>query len=51
MGTIEVKEKIKNAYMLIYERKAKIHNFDSLIDRNKVLTEIPVYKNLISGIQ
>lgn len=29
--------------MLIYERKKKMNNFDSLIDHNQNLTDIPIY--------
>lgn len=51
MGTMEIKEKIKNAYMLIYERKKKMNNFDSLISHSKILTDMPMYDELFSQIQ
>lgn len=45
-GTIEVKERIKNAYMLIYERKKKLVDHSKLIDLTRNLAEIPIYANL-----
>lgn len=52
VGTFEIKEKIKNAYMLIYERKSKVNSSEHYNRQDKQsLIKTPIYAKLSEQIQ
>ena len=50
IGTYEIKEKIKNAYMLLYERKKKIKDHSDLAATEDDLSNNKMYSELSQQI-